>query len=298
MKNRRLSRLSEHDASLQCAIAQRLRHGLPLAGLLTASLFCGCDEQPSAGSQTVRSCSTPSPEARHTVDATTIFESDLNRCVWFLWGQIPTMGLGVFVRLDPADVGVVKFEGAEWAERIRKGMKTQLAVLEEQERSGKVEDARRSLELMIRGFDCLVTCESRYGSEAAKKLCREMRTGYMILALGAKAETEAKCREEIKKACRTIIGCDSEMPEKTEKALEKVLDAAIERNVREMRDDITNAMRERQNELSTAGKISRDEMPDLAALREKLAVLREELEAERKRLEKDDVGNRADEKEK
>ena len=46
MKNRRFSRLSERDASLQREIARRLKLGLPLAGVLAAALFCGCDEQP------------------------------------------------------------------------------------------------------------------------------------------------------------------------------------------------------------------------------------------------------------
>ncbi len=46
MKNRRFSRLSERDASLQCEIARRLKRGLPLTGLLAAALFCGCGEQP------------------------------------------------------------------------------------------------------------------------------------------------------------------------------------------------------------------------------------------------------------
>ncbi len=291
MKRKKTLLLSRKNASLQCEIVRRLKRGLPLAGVLAAALLCGCDEQPSAGSQPASSGSTPPPEARHTGDATAIFESDLNRCAWFLWGQIPTMGLGVFVRPDPADVGVVKFEGAEWAARIRKGMKNQLAVLEEQERSGKAEDARRSLELMICGLDCLVTCESRGGSEAAAKLCREVQKGYLYLALDDKAETKAKFREEIKKAYRALIGCGPEVTAKTEKLLEKVLDTAIERQVREIRDNVTNAKMEYENEISTGGKTSRDEMPDFETLRKRL-------EAERKKTEKDEAGNKADGKEK
>ena len=39
--------LSPESKSLQRAIARSLKRGLPLAGLLAAALFCGCDEQPS-----------------------------------------------------------------------------------------------------------------------------------------------------------------------------------------------------------------------------------------------------------
>ena len=289
MKRKRKLSLSVENAARQREIARYLKRGLPLTGLLAAALFCGADKA-SAGSCPAPGSSVPSPEAMDTGDATAIFESDVNRCAWSLFFAMP-MGI---VEMPRAPMSYDK-----WAARIRKGMKTQLAVLEKQERSGKVEDARRSLELMVRGFDCLVTCESRYGSEAAKTLCREMRRGYMILALGGEDKMGAKLRGEIEKACRTIVGCGSEMPEKNEKALEKVLDAAIERNVREMRDDITNAMRERLNEeVSTGGKISRDEMPEYPALREKLAAWREELEAERKKTKKDDAGNRIGEKDK
>ena len=47
MKRRKKLDLSFEDAARQRAIARQLKRGLPLAGLLAAALFCGCDEQPS-----------------------------------------------------------------------------------------------------------------------------------------------------------------------------------------------------------------------------------------------------------
>ena len=47
MKRQKTLSLSRKNASLQREIARRIRRGLPLAGLLAAALFCGCDEQPS-----------------------------------------------------------------------------------------------------------------------------------------------------------------------------------------------------------------------------------------------------------
>ena len=281
MKRQKTLSLSRKNASLQREIARRLKRGLPLTGLLAAALFCGADKA-SAGSCPASGSSVPSPEAMDTGDATAIFESDVNRCAWSLFFAMP-MGI---VEMPRTPMSYDK-----WAARIRKGMKNQLAVLEEQERSGKAEDARRSLELMIRGLDCLVTCESRGGSEAAAKLCREVQKGYLYLALDDKAETKAKFREEIKKAYRALIGCGPEVTAKTEKLLEKVLDTAIERQVREIRDNVTNAKMEYENEISTGGKTSRDEMPDFETLRKRL-------EAERKKTEKDEAGNKADGKEK
>ena len=49
MKRRKKLDLSFEDAATQRAIARSLKRGLPLAGLLAAALFCGCDEQPSDG---------------------------------------------------------------------------------------------------------------------------------------------------------------------------------------------------------------------------------------------------------
>ena len=67
MKNRRLPRLSEHDKSVQREIARRLKLGLPLTGLLTAALLCGCGEQTGGHLQGVP---VPPEEARGTASRT------------------------------------------------------------------------------------------------------------------------------------------------------------------------------------------------------------------------------------
>ena len=67
MKNRRLPRLSEHDKSVQREIARRLKLGLPLTGLLTAALLCGCGEQTGGHLQGVP---VPPGETRGTASRT------------------------------------------------------------------------------------------------------------------------------------------------------------------------------------------------------------------------------------
>ena len=49
MKRPKTLSLSKVNASLQCEIARRLKCGLPITGLLAATLFCGCGEQQSGG---------------------------------------------------------------------------------------------------------------------------------------------------------------------------------------------------------------------------------------------------------
>ena len=48
MKRKQKLSLSPENAARQREIARYLKRGLPLAGLLAAALFCGCDEQSGA----------------------------------------------------------------------------------------------------------------------------------------------------------------------------------------------------------------------------------------------------------
>ena len=49
MKRKQKLSLSVKDAARQREIARYLKRGLPLAGVLAAALFCGCEEEPSGG---------------------------------------------------------------------------------------------------------------------------------------------------------------------------------------------------------------------------------------------------------